>query len=117
MTLPLHPLDKAARAEARKAAQRPALMTDEELNEAFMLTPAGDIMVYYTGESLARECRDWERDKVLGRAERAQHVREWALDKHRFKRGFLAQRKHGDVYEYTITKAKLYNHQPERTTK
>lgn len=107
MTKPLSLAVKAARAEARLLAR---LDTPVELDASFEDLSPGAALVYWRGESLARECQDWQKDGPLlpteGRVAKLRRVRDWAAGLQASKLGLLTQKKDGDIYDYRITKQK-----------
>ncbi len=92
---------------------RPFLPHLIALGSAFEALAPGSTMIYYTGESLAREACDWE--SGLKKARRKHYpperdIRDWARRLSNMGGGFLTQkvlRKEGapDLYDYRITKA------------
>lgn len=108
MTKPLTPAVKAARAEARLRAHL-ELSTTEDLDAGFELLAPGEALLYWRGESLARECQDWLMRGDLPKEDRVvklRCVRDWAADLQESKIGLLTQKKDGDTFDYRITKAK-----------
>lgn len=109
MTKPLSPAVKAARAEARLRTHL-ELSTTEDLDAGFELLAPGETLLYWRGESLARECQDWQKDGPLlpkeSRVAKLRRVRDWAAGLQASKLGLLTQKKDGDTFDYRITKQK-----------
>ena len=106
MTKPLTPAVKAERAEARLLAR---LDTPVELDATFENLDPGAVLVYWRGESLVRECQDWQKSQDLpkeSRVAKLRRVRAWAAGLQASKLGLLTQKKDGDLFDYCITKQK-----------
>ena len=110
MTKPLPPAELARRKAAR-AGHRPPVAAAlgsnvKDLHADFQSLAPNEALVYYSGENLARQCRDWDRDPQP-RAESHQKLRSWAANMQALRLGFLTQKRIGpDTFDYRITRSR-----------